>query len=131
MAKDFDLWNDDKKRIDKINKIFYFKEREVWWCSLGVNIGYEADGKNQQFVRPILILKTFGNGTCWMLPLTSVKKENPYYYECLIQGAIEKSYIVLSQIKLISNKRIIKKMGMISREDFQKVKKEITRILGK
>jgi hypothetical protein len=66
-----------------------------------------------------------------MLPLTSVKKENPYYYECMIQGTTEKSYVVLSQIKLISKKRIIKKMGMISQEDFQKVREEIIRILGK
>jgi len=98
---------------------------------LGVNIGYEADGKNQKFVRPVLILKTFGNGTCWILPLTSVSKTNPYYYECMLEGATKKSYIVLSQIKLISNKRIIKKMTTLPKVDYQKVKEEVIRILGK
>lgn len=98
---------------------------------MGVNIGYEADGKNQKFVRPVLILKTFGNGTCWILPLTSVSKTNPYYYECMLEGATKKSYIVLSQIKLISNKRIIKKMTTLPKVDYQKVKEEVIRILGK
>jgi mRNA interferase MazF len=86
MTKDFDLWNNDKKKIDQTNRIFYFNEREVWWCSLGVNVGFEVDGKNQNFVRPILVLKTFGNKTCWVLPMTSVKNKilitmNAQYWE--------------------------------------------------
>ena len=131
MEKLFDLWNEDKKKLDELDRHFFLHEREVWWCSLGVNIGYEADGKNDMFVRPVLILKVFGNGTCWILPLTTKYKENPYYLECVLGSAIEKSYVVLSQLKLISQRRIIKKMAMISEKDFIRVKEEISRILGK
>ncbi|MDK2948964.1 MAG: hypothetical protein PWQ56_129 [Patescibacteria group bacterium] len=45
MEKSFDEWNEDKKKLNKLNSKFFLHEREVWWCSLGVNIGYEADGK--------------------------------------------------------------------------------------
>ncbi len=37
----------------------YFREKEIWWASLGVNIGYEQDGKNRNFERPVLVLKKF------------------------------------------------------------------------
>ncbi|MDD2757678.1 MAG: type II toxin-antitoxin system PemK/MazF family toxin [Candidatus Pacebacteria bacterium] len=131
MEKLFDKWNEDKKKLNKLNSRVFLNEREVWWCSLGVNIGYEADGKNDKFIRPVLILKIFGNGTCWILPLTTKYKEGPYYKECFIGSATTKSYIVLSQLRLISKKRIIKKMGMISKEDFIKVREEIFNILGK
>ena len=36
----------------------YFREKEIWWASLGANIGYEQDGKNDNFERPVLILKS-------------------------------------------------------------------------
>gem|GEM_PF-3111608 len=49
----------------------------------------------------------------------------------MLEGATKKSYIVLSQIKLISNKRIIKKMTTLPKVDYQKVKEEVIRILGK
>lgn len=133
MEKNFDLWNEDKKQINKKETAFFVNKREVWWCSLGVNVGYEADGKNNQFVRPVLILKNFGNRTCWILPLTSVEKNNRYYFETTITGletpTTKKSYIVLSQIKLISHKRMIKRMGMIPEKKKKKVKTEILSLL--
>lgn len=127
--KDFDRWNIKKKELEKTDKTLYYYEREIWWCSLGVNIGYEEDGKNDKFERPILILKTFGNRTFWMLPLTSKIKENPYYYKCKLEDQEYISCIVLSQIKLISEKRLIRKLTMLPKEDFQKIKDEIKRFL--
>ncbi len=41
----------------------YFNEREIWWAHLGVNVGYEQDGKNDNFERPVLIIKKFGKHT--------------------------------------------------------------------
>jgi hypothetical protein len=56
--KDFDGWNNVKKKVDTHNtSSLYFKEREIWWASTGVNIGSESDGKNELFERPVLILK--------------------------------------------------------------------------
>lgn len=39
--KDFDGWNEKKKKIGEDVCNIYFKEREIWWCSIGINIGYE------------------------------------------------------------------------------------------
>ena len=44
--KDYNKWNDSKKLVDGNNREVFGYPREVWWCSLGVNIGAEIDGKN-------------------------------------------------------------------------------------
>ena len=52
-VKQFDSWNEKKKRTDgkSIAEDFFFHEREVWWCAVGVNVGTEVDGKNDDFER--------------------------------------------------------------------------------
>ena len=65
MQKDFDTWNKEKKIIntrEDTSQIF-FKEHEIWWSSLGLNVSYEQDGKGQGFLRPVLVLKTFNPDT--------------------------------------------------------------------
>ena len=47
MEKDFDKWNESKKVIHHNNEDKFYHEREVWWCSLGINIGFEQDGKDE------------------------------------------------------------------------------------
>ena len=41
--KDFDKWNEKKKTIDQkeISDQTFFNEREIWWGSLGLNVGFE------------------------------------------------------------------------------------------
>ena len=36
-----------------------FKEGEIWWCSIGLNVGDEEYGKGPFFQRPVLIFKKF------------------------------------------------------------------------
>lgn len=54
----FIKWAKLKFRIHASNEInFYFKEREIWWCLLGMNVGHEQDGKNENFESPVSVLK--------------------------------------------------------------------------
>jgi hypothetical protein len=65
-------WTKLKIRIHCLEKVpRYFKERGIWWTSLGVNIGHEQNGKNEKFERPVLVLKRFNEYLLWVLPLTS------------------------------------------------------------
>lgn len=76
--KDLDNWHKLKKHLDQKANHLKFHDREIWWCSLGINIGREQDGKNADFVRPVLILKIFNNETAWILPLSSkIKSGTP------------------------------------------------------
>ena len=109
--------------ISESNENVYFKKREIWWASLGLNIGYEQDGKNNGFERPILILKKFNKDVLWILPLTSKDKTGDYYYQFEYHG--QKNSIILSQLKLISSKRLLRKIRTFPKEDFEEVKKRI------
>ncbi|HCC06081.1 TPA: hypothetical protein DEP94_01830 [Candidatus Nomurabacteria bacterium] len=121
MEKDFDAWNKEKKVTDKktVNRNLFFYAREIWWCSAGLNIGVEADGKNENFERPMLIIKKFNTDMIWVLPLTTKEKQNKYHHK--LEHEIIKSWVILSQIKTISTKRLLRKIGSISDLDFKEV----------
>jgi hypothetical protein len=50
LKKYFDKWNTRKKQINNSKKELYFNTREVWWIYMGINIGFEQDGKIQDKV---------------------------------------------------------------------------------
>ncbi len=129
MNKNFDDRNSEKKIIDNkiTNSNLFFHEREIWWCSAGLNIGVESNGKHDNFERPIVIIKKFNSEMIWILPLTTQAKNNPYYYKLEYESI--KSYVVLSQLKTISTKRLLRKTGSVSLSDFQKIKENLKNML--
>ncbi len=119
--KEFDQWNKKKKQADgkEIDRNLFLHEREVWWCSVGVNVGVEIDGKNNDFERPVLLIKKFNGLMFWGIPLTSKAKENPYILRVVHSRGV--SYANLSQLRLLSSKRILRKVGVISEKSFLEV----------
>ena len=77
--KDFDTWNALKKHIHQKRFLAFVHAREVWWCSLGLNVGTEQDGKHAAFERPVLILRKFNRGSVPIAPITSQLKRTPYH----------------------------------------------------
>lgn len=121
MSKDFDKWNSIKKKLDQAKRLPTFKEREIWWCSIGVNIGYEIFGKGQKFWRPVLILDKHNRYTFFGLPLSStVKQDNPYYYPFPFRG--RKGSILFSQGRTFSSLRLSNQMGKVTPKQFAKIK---------
>ena len=41
----YDNWNSLKKHLAKKPADVYCNTREIWWCSVGMNIGTELYGK--------------------------------------------------------------------------------------
>ncbi len=128
MHKDFQKWHTQKSflHVEKIRPFFH--EREVWFCSLGANVGFEHDGRGDEFLRPVLILKKFNQEICWGLPLTRNHKKGIYYFSFLLNGFV--STVILSQIRLIDGKRLHYKIGDVSEKDFCEIKKHPTQLLG-
>ena len=124
----FDFWNVRKKQIQDTNhNLVNFSEREIWWCALGKNIGNEEDGKNELFERPVLVLRKFSKYTAVVLPLTTKGKDgSPFYYGLLSSS---ESFVILSQVRLISSKRLLRKMYRLGRRDFENVKHEIKKLI--
>ena len=129
MEKDFQKWHIRKGELHKreVSKKIYFHEREIWWCCLGLNIGFEQDGKNNQFERPVLILKKFNKNIFWALSLTSKDKTGKYYYQFKYK---ERKYsIILSQLKLMSSKRLLRKIRTFPQDDFKEIRKLIKELV--
>lgn len=118
MSKKFDEWNEVKQKVEKKEKISIPKEREVYWASIGENIGFEQNGKSELFTRPVLVLKRFTKNMFFGIPL---------FYDFELDG--EKSNALLVQARLYDTKRLEKKIGMISKEDFQNLKKKFGELI--
>ncbi len=111
--KNFNEWAKAKPEIDAVSVLPSVHEREIWWCSIGVNIGFEEDGKNETFERPVLVLKKYSKELCFVTPLTSKKHEGEYYFEIS-----ENSFAILSQAKPLSTRRMLRYINKIGDKKF-------------
>ena len=125
--KDFFNWHKKKTDIDSVPTRPYFHEREVWYARLGLNIGYEQDGKGVDYLRPILIFKKFNNDVCWVIPLTHTQKNTIYYAHITV--LTKPSTAILSQLRLIDVKRLSHCVGKISDEDYKLVAKKLKELI--
>ncbi len=119
--KEFDKWNEKKKKTDRCTTggNLYVSLREVWWCSVGVNVGSEIDGKNENFERPILVVRIFSQDGFLGIPLTSKDKGHRYAVPVCHEKGM--SFANTSQLRLFSKKRMLRKIGMVDVGDFKKV----------
>jgi mRNA interferase MazF len=127
VEKDFDNWSIRKRKVHGIDLRPMFKERDVWWCSLGVNIGDEQDGKGENFTRPVLVFKKFNRNIFLGIPLSTQLKENIFYHRVNFKG-IEQS-LLISQIRLIDAKRLRDKMGGMPSSEMQNLKEKFRKLI--
>jgi len=129
MKKYFSIWSKKKTILHNQEKDRpYFHEREIWWCSLGANVGYKQDGKGDHFARPVVIVKKFNKEVFWALPLTTKPKEGRYYFPIDLGDKMERK-AVLSQIRLIDAKRLRDKFAVVPQDQFELLKSAITALL--
>jgi mRNA-degrading endonuclease toxin of MazEF toxin-antitoxin module len=128
-GKDFDNWNLVKKEIDNTSQGFSFVEKEIWMCSIGVNVGSEEDGKGRFSLRPIYILKKINHRTFIGIPLTSRLRSDSDHVALYFNYDI--STAIISQIRNYDKKRLFEKMGIVSDYLHSKIKKAtVAYILG-
>jgi mRNA-degrading endonuclease toxin of MazEF toxin-antitoxin module len=125
--KDYTEWFTGKAELEKLEKVPVFHEREIWWCSLGVNIGDEEDGKNHQFERPVLVFKKFNRNIAWIIPMTTKVKDNKFHY--VIEHEEMKFSLILSQLRLVSSKRLLRYMRKISPFRFREIGEKLKQLM--
>ena len=127
IIKWFGNWTKLKIRIHTSERILYFRQKEIWWAALGANVGFEQNGKNESFERPVLVLRKFSKDMFLGVPLTSKIKPGIYYFDLTMAGI--KSSVILSQVRLISSKRLLRRMGFIKTEIFGQIKQRLREII--
>jgi mRNA-degrading endonuclease toxin of MazEF toxin-antitoxin module len=92
------------------------------------NAGFEQDGTGRNFDRPVVVVRGFNEKIFLGVALTGHKKQGKFYFPI---GSIEdrEASVVLSQIRLIDTKRLIRKMGVLDKKVFQELKNALKRTL--
>ena len=123
--KKFDEWNEIKKEADYDDKVVGFRNRDIFYMKMGENIGFEQNGKGDDFVRPVIILKKFNKDMFFGIPLSTKIKDGKFYYKfSFVKRNNEEmtNIALLSQMKLYSSKRLLNQIGTINKDDFEKLK---------
>lgn len=117
MRNAFLEWIIIKKQINDYNRLPSIKEGEVWWCSVGQNVGVEINGKGKVFTRPVLVYKKLSCFGFLGIPLTSKEHTGSWYVGFLFKNRL--SMAALAQVRVFSVSRLHKKMGTLPENDFQ------------
>jgi mRNA interferase MazF len=128
--KDFNRWNELKKKIDARDDTpdNFPKEGEVWMSSVGLNIGYEQNGNEDNFSRPMLIVKKFNNHMFWAIPLSTKQKDFDFYFNYTDPNN-QKVSTILAQMKLVSVKRLKRDIYVMPSKLFEQIKKKLKSFL--
>jgi mRNA interferase MazF len=120
---DFDDWNDKKKRLHASPRSVLFKAGQIWWCSLGVNVGEEVLGKGSMYLRPAIVLRKISHNSCVVIPTTTQAKQGSWYFPFEVNNL--KRWAMMHQIRFISSRRLYNRESIMPRVDFDAFKKAI------
>ena len=128
MEKNFDAWNNQKKKLNVKDSRVFYQEGEVWWCALGVNIGSEQDGTGKNFDRPVIIIRGFSESVFLGAVLIGREKGGEYYFPLGIIGD-RGSSVVLSQVRTIDTRRLRSRIMKLDQDVFDKLKSALQKAL--
>ena len=135
MIEDFDKWNDLKKSLSKKEKLISFKDRDIFYMNMGENLGFEQNGKGEAFVRPVIIFKKFNKNMFLGIPISSQVKDGNYFFKFEFDKrsksgkTLSKNIAILVQIRLYSNKRLLNKIGVMNKDNFEKMSEELKKLI--
>ena len=126
--KNFDGWNVEKKRLHVApERPPFVSEREIWWCSFGINIGREQDGRGDNFERPVVILRVLSPDTFMALPLSTKKRVEKFQSE--ITHSTIRGFALLDQVRVLDTKRLRRKIGTANQNEFAVIKEKLKSLL--
>jgi mRNA interferase MazF len=126
--QEYDKWNKVKKETSKEVSVVGYKTRDIFNVKVGKNIGFEQNGKGNEFVRPVVVYKKFTKDMFIGIPLTTTKREGNFFFHFEFIPN-KTSVAILPQAKLFSSKRLLNKIGVINKSDYEKLKIEYLKLL--
>lgn len=121
MVKRFIEWIALKEKLDNLlTGPPLVKERELWWASVGENVGSEINGKSRLFSRPILVFKKLTRGLFLAIPTTTQPREGSWYVK--VTQADKEMFVCLHQLRIIDYRRLSSRLGQLDGDDFNRVK---------
>ncbi|MEK7095418.1 MAG: type II toxin-antitoxin system PemK/MazF family toxin [Patescibacteria group bacterium] len=128
-VKRFIAWFSLKPKLDSsVHVPPFFNEREVWWCSVGENVGSEVSGKGEYFRRPVLVLRKLDSFSFIGIPFTTQAKTGTWYANLKIKG--KDNNAILSQIRHVDYRRMDKILCSLDHKDFEKIRIKMIDLLS-
>ena len=115
--KDFKTWISLKEQLHYSSKHPSISNGEVWWASVGENVGSEICGKGKKYMRPVIIFRKLNKYSFLAIPLTSKNHKGSWYAHFELNN--KKQTAVVSQIECMSILRLWRKIGELSNGDLQ------------
>ncbi len=119
--KRFLEWIGLKERLHDIaSKPPLVSQGDIWWASIGENIGSEVNGKSTLFSRPVIIFKKLAHGFYFVIPTTTKIHEGTWYVKFRQQ---EREMVAcLHHARAIDYRRLSSKLGTLDDEDYFRIK---------
>ncbi len=92
---------------------------DIWWASLGINVGSEINGKNENFSRPILILKVTKPGFYFGVPLSTRNKTGEEYIS--LKSGEKDAVACLHQAQAIDFRRLWTRISTLTENEFIRI----------
>ncbi len=94
-------------------------EGDIWWASLGENIGYEISGKSKLFSRPVIIFRKLSKNFYLIIPLTTQMRTGTWYVN--FKHAEREMTACLHQVRAIDYRRLSTRLGVLDPKDQMKI----------
>ncbi len=119
--KRFAVWFGLKEKLHDIEHTPpLVSERDIWWASIGENVGSEINGKSDLFSRPVVILKKLSHTFYFVIPTTTQHREGSWYVPFTQQG--REMFACLHQARAIDYRRLSSRLGKLDPTDFTTIK---------
>lgn len=119
--KRFLEWIRLKKMLhEKMKEPPHVFEGDIWWASIGENIGFEINGKSQFFSRPVIIFKKLSRQFYLVIPTTSQEKKGSWFVSMISTLIIKTA--CLHQIRVMDYRRLHSRLGQLHESDFKNIK---------
>jgi mRNA interferase MazF len=127
MVKRFLDWIHIKQKIHETESVpLYFKEGDIWWCSVGENVGVEMNGKGDTFSRPVFVYRKLSKNGFLGVPLTTKRKQGTWFVQVTFQE--KKITANVAQVRVYSASRMLNKMGTLDEVDADTIKSGFLRL---
>jgi mRNA interferase MazF len=105
----------------------HVSEGDIWWASIGENVGSEINGKSGLFSRPVVVLRKLSHGFYFVVPTTTQQRIGSWFVAFRQNEKIMSA--CLHQARSIDYRRLSSKLGTIDDEDFMRVKDGFRRLI--
>ena len=133
VMEEYDIWNSIKKETNNNKRKLGIKPRDIFWAKIGQNVGFEQNGKGDNFARPVIIVRKLTSELFLGIPLTSTIKEGDYFhsfqYNNHSNGLVQNSALIL-QIRVFSIRRLMNRTGIINQKDFDEIVNKAKKLIS-